>query len=131
MKLSQNEFIISCTLYLIILTETNIKIIKLIFYIENWLWQSKFLLTHDQVNANSITKTTSWLKFFGKNLCLVGCATVYAKDEFMLPYVINVIYKCSLIYYVRTNLMHPIGGENSHTKGSVTLFFLLRETFLF
>ena len=25
-----------------------------------------------------------WLKFFGKNLCLVGCATVCAKSEVML-----------------------------------------------
>ena len=39
-------------------------------------------------------------------------------------------YKCSLIYYVRTNLMHPFGGENSHTIGSVTLFFLHRTLVL-
>ena len=42
------------------------------------------MLTHDQVNANSITKITSWPKFMGKNLRLVGCATVCAKSEVML-----------------------------------------------
>jgi hypothetical protein len=42
------------------------------------------LLTHDQVNASSITKITSWLKFLGKNLHLVGCATVCGKSEVML-----------------------------------------------
>ena len=44
------------------------------------------MLTHDQVNASSITKITSWLKFLGKNLRLVGCATVCAKSEVMLGY---------------------------------------------
>ena len=42
------------------------------------------LLTHDQVNASSITKIISWLKFLGKNLHLVGCATEYGKSEVML-----------------------------------------------
>ena len=46
-----------------------------------------FLLTHDQVNASSITKITSWLKFLGKNLHLVGCATLCAKSEVMLLFV--------------------------------------------
>ena len=39
---------------------------------------------HTQVNASPITKITSWLKFMGKNLHLVGCATLYAKSEIML-----------------------------------------------
>jgi hypothetical protein len=42
------------------------------------------LLTHDQVNSSSITKITSWFKFLGKNLHLVGCAIVCAKSEVML-----------------------------------------------
>ena len=37
-----NGFIISCSPNLIILTETKIKIIKLIFDIENRLWKSNF-----------------------------------------------------------------------------------------
>ena len=39
---------------------------------------------HTQVNASPITKITSWLKFLGKNLYLVGCATLCAKSEVML-----------------------------------------------
>ena len=42
MKLLENGFDISCSPNLIILTETNIKIMKLIFDIENWLWKSSF-----------------------------------------------------------------------------------------
>ena len=42
------------------------------------------MLTHDQVNASSITKITSGLKFLGKNLHLVDCATVCGKSEVML-----------------------------------------------
>ena len=41
-----------------------------------------------QVNASPITKLTSWLKFLGKNLHLVGCATLWAKSEVMLLIVI-------------------------------------------
>ena len=66
-------FIISYSSNLITLT-LKIKITKLIFDIKNKLFWW-FLLTRDQVNASSITKVTSWLKFLGKNLCLVGCAT--------------------------------------------------------
>ena len=40
--------------------------------------------THDQVNASPITRITSWVKFLGKNLHLVGCATLSAKSEVML-----------------------------------------------
>ena len=40
------------------------------------------------MNASTITKITSWFKFLGKNLHLVGCATVYAKSEFMLTHTI-------------------------------------------
>ena len=36
------------------------------------------------MNASPITKITSWFKFLGKNLRLVGCATVCAKSEVML-----------------------------------------------
>ena len=36
------------------------------------------------MNASPITKITSWLKFLGKNLHLVGCATVCGKSEVML-----------------------------------------------
>ena len=40
---------------------------------------------HDQVNASPITKIiTSWFKFLGKNLHMVGFATVCAKSEVML-----------------------------------------------
>ena len=42
------------------------------------------MLTHDQVNGSSITKITSQLKFLGKNLHLVDCATVCVKTEVML-----------------------------------------------
>ena len=42
MKLSQNGFPISCSTNLITKTETKIKMIKLIFDIENWLWKSDF-----------------------------------------------------------------------------------------
>ena len=43
-----------------------------------------FLSPHTQVNTSPITKITSWLKFLGKNLHLVGCATLCAKSEVML-----------------------------------------------
>ena len=36
------------------------------------------------MNTSSITKITSWLKFLGKILHLVGCATVCGKSEVML-----------------------------------------------
>ena len=36
------------------------------------------------MNASPIPKITSWLKFLGKNLHLVGCATLCAKSEVML-----------------------------------------------
>ena len=36
------------------------------------------------MNASPITKITSWLEFLGKNLHLVGCATVCGKSEVML-----------------------------------------------
>ena len=36
------------------------------------------------MNASPITKITSWLKFLGKNLHLLGCATLCAKSEVML-----------------------------------------------
>ena len=36
------------------------------------------------MNASPITKITSWLEFLGKNLQLVGCATVCVKSEVML-----------------------------------------------
>ena len=36
------------------------------------------------MNASPITKISSWLKFLGKNLHLVGCAIVCGKSEFML-----------------------------------------------
>ena len=75
MKLSKNGFIISCSPNPIILTETKIKIIKLIFDVENWLWKSNF----GDFWYLMITKITSWLKFMGKNLHLVGCATVCEK----------------------------------------------------
>ena len=42
MTLSKNGFIKSCSPNLIILTETKIKIIKMIFDMENWLWKSNF-----------------------------------------------------------------------------------------
>ena len=45
MKLSQNDFIITCSTNLTTKTETKI---------------------HDQVNVSSITKINSWLKFLGK-----------------------------------------------------------------
>ena len=41
------------------------------------------------MNASSITKITSWLKFLGKNLRLVGCATVCTKSEVMLTNLIE------------------------------------------
>ena len=41
-KVSKNGFIISCSPNIIILTETKIKLIKLTFDIENWLWKSNF-----------------------------------------------------------------------------------------
>jgi hypothetical protein len=54
--------------------------IKLIF--ENQILV--ILTTHDQVNASSITKITSWLNFLSKNLRLMGYATVCAQSEVML-----------------------------------------------
>ena len=53
---------------------------KLTLKIKFW-W---FLSPHTQVNASPITKIISWLKFLGKNLHLVGCATVCGKSEVML-----------------------------------------------
>ena len=54
------------------------------FEVVHFLNLELFLLPHVQVNASLITKITSWLKFFGKNLHLVGCATVCGKSEVML-----------------------------------------------
>ena len=39
------------------------------------------------MNASPITKITSWLKFLGKNLHFVGCATLCAKSEVMLVHI--------------------------------------------
>ena len=36
------------------------------------------------MNARPVTKITSWLKFLGKNLHLVSCATLCAKSKVML-----------------------------------------------
>ena len=58
---------------------------KLTLKIKFW-W---FLSPHTQVNASPITKIISWLEFLGKNLNLVGCATVCGKSEVMLMYVIS------------------------------------------
>ena len=58
-----------------------------------WNW-ALFLSTRDQVNASPITKLTSWFKFLGKNLHLVGCATVCAKSEVMLTHVHARIHVC-------------------------------------
>ena len=46
------------------------------------------------MNASSITKITSWLKFLG-NLYLVGCATVCGKSEVM-P-IVRVFYRFVII----------------------------------
>ena len=53
------------------------------FEVVYFLKWALFLSPHTQVNASPITKITSWLKFFGKNLHLVGCATVCTKSEVM------------------------------------------------
>ena len=85
-KLSKYGCIISCSPNLMILTETKINIITYFWYwklalkIKFW----RFLWTHDQVIASSITNITSWFKFFGKNLHLVDCATVCTKSDVML-----------------------------------------------
>ena len=50
-----------------------------------------FLSTRDQVNASPITKITTWFKFLGKNLHLLGCATVCAKSEVMLFYIMTIV----------------------------------------
>jgi hypothetical protein len=96
---------------------------KLTLKIKFW-W---FLLTHDQVNASSITKITS---FLGKNLCLVGCATVCVKSEVMLRsitlvmeflqwrwtfWVHNTHFKCSLKF------QNTIKSSNNMTEPK--LFF--------
>ena len=43
------------------------------------------------MNASPITKITSWLKFLGKNLHLVGCATLCSKSEVMLLVVLAIV----------------------------------------
>ena len=55
---------------------------------------------HDHVNASPITKITSWLKFLGKNLHLVGCATVCGKCEVML------VNKNAPSEIIRTHCVH-------------------------
>ena len=57
--------------------------------------------THTQVNASPITKITSWLKFLGKNLHLVGCATLCAKSKVMLTLIKHVTK-----FYFGSNLNH-------------------------
>ena len=101
-----------------ILTETKIKIIKLNFdkkltlKIKFW-W---FLSTHDQVNASSITKITSCLKFLGKNLHLMGCANVCGKSEVMLI----LVYQNTLLQYQYWNFWKIV--ENAlPTSESVVL----------
>ena len=49
------------------------------------------------MNASLITKITSWLEFLGKNLHLVGCATVCGKSEVMLTIgdpMADAVYAC-------------------------------------
>ena len=55
------------------------------------------------MNASPITKITSWLKFLGKNLHLVGCATLCAKSEVMLILIdtLNILlYRVSISVYL-------------------------------
>ena len=60
-------------------------------FFDNFIfWSSSFseigpYFCRHQVNASPITKITSLLKFLGKNIHLVGCATLCAKSEVMLP----------------------------------------------
>ena len=49
------------------------------------------------MNASPITKITSWLKFLGKNLHLVGCATLCAKSEVMLTHFHHIAVSTSLL----------------------------------
>ena len=81
----------------IILIFVSVKIIRLgvqlmiyqflitsFFEVVYFLKLGPILAPHTQVNASPITKITSWLKFLGKNLHLVGCATLCTKSEVML-----------------------------------------------
>ena len=55
-----------------------------------------------QVNASPITKITSWLKFLGKNLHLVGCANLCAKSEVML---INAWPQTKILHGLLTSIL--------------------------
>ena len=48
------------------------------------------------MNASQITKRFSWFNFWGKNLHLVGCATVCIKSEVILLLVCRKIHSKSL-----------------------------------
>ena len=75
----------------IILIFVCVKIIRLgeKLMINHFLITSFFEVVHflrlgPIFDASPITKITSWLEFLGKNLHLVGCATVCGKSEVML-----------------------------------------------
>ena len=86
------------------------------------------------MNASPVTKITSWLKFLGKNLHLVGCATLCAKSEVMLLLVALIIVRAHKFlcfygfsyrdtYLELLNLFYsPISG-NGH--------FLLQNVYFF
>ena len=53
------------------------------------------------MNANPITKITSWLEFLGKSLHLVGCAIVCVKSEVMLILSEVIIFSEQNSYHIR------------------------------
>ena len=73
---------------------------------------------HYQVNASPITKITSWLKFLGKNLHLMGCASLCAKSEVMLLKGIYVLWQA--ILFKRNNV---------HTTSYCSIVLLLKRHF--
>ena len=85
-----------------------------------------FLLAHDLVNASSITKMISWLKFLGKNLHLVCCASVCAKSEVML---IFIFHQCNVTFLSQNKITLSIathfGSMTFKSSKSLSLSYSL------
>ena len=83
---------------------------------------------HDKVMTSLITKITSLLKFLGKNLHLVGCATLCAKSEVMLMKALVVPRGYSWAFTIRPNDLREDRLPRDITEG---IHWLVSTRYLF
>ena len=76
------------------------------------------------MNASPITKITSWLEFLGKNLHLVGCATVCGKSEVML---LHILVHTKLSQGLKSKVRHVV--DNMNKTKSLNLHIKFAEIF--